>query len=449
MSAPKVKIIVWPRFTYGVPLTISNESTDILTQVTIQKDQSPVGTCSFTFFNAYAPSSVTGIQSALLWEELLAPGDLFEIYVDDLLKMVGVLNSVGFTSGISGNIVTHRVAAKGFDLGVYVLKFSQIVQDARFGDATINGIAFAFKKAMNAAKETIAEGTYNVKDIMTKSWDRLVGEYINVVTLLTGPFQFSDRSSWSQRMGSSRLFETVAPTFQLTYPPLTQLSQAQNLWQYWTTLANPPFAEMWTDSCYRGQEVEMGSGGYTSVSKNGFRVFCRPSVWLDRLYDRVPPRTLPTSKIINVTGARSSSEVKTVYLCYPLADVQQSNLMKAAGGYELDKRLFSMWGFDVEEVPLNFVSGNLANTNLIQLSKDASALLRDGYGTIDMVYTGTISMRYDDVRVGQFVRFPKKVGQDAYSLKAYVSSVADSFDYNSGDSQSAMTTLTYVRGDFA
>ena len=104
----------------------------------------------------------------------------------------------------------------------------------------------------------------------------------------------------------------------------------------------------------------------------------------------------------------------------------------------------------VDEKAIHYVKSTDAEgkpQNPEQYVKNLSRVLRDGFGKIDRVYAGTVSMRYHDVRVGQKIEFPPKVSNLNQTMRALVQKVTDRFKYDSANPQ-ATTTVTYVRGEF-
>jgi hypothetical protein len=458
VDVPKLRVLLHSRATItGSVMDIGTNAVDLssdaghILSCQIEKGQGVTGGCSIELQNTANTD----------WEHEISNGDYVELYVkasDDLyykLKMSGMVNSVGFSSTTGGGQARNRVAIKVVDLGILFTKFARLMHDSYWG-STKFGVSAIFAEAYDRTKESLTESSYDLKSIFTTTWKNILKPYFDAVQTLTGePFMLGNGATLDDTFGSNGewLFDTVADTFDFTYPMVTQINEAyQGLWQFWEQASNPPFNELWGDTCYEGQEIDLFEQGQLPhvITVEGYRIICRPNPWLYNHFERMRTNVIPPVKVESVEGTKSASEVKSMYLVYPISDFNHANSYKASGDYAIDERLFSLWGVAIEEKAIHYVKATDAAgkpQNPEQYVKQLSGVLKDGFDIIDRVYAGTVSMRYHDVRVGQKIQFPQKVTDLNQTMRALVQKVTDRFKYDSNHPQST-TTVTYVRGVF-
>lgn len=397
----------------------------------IQKSMfEPVGGFSFELRN----------DTKINWEEVISNGDLASIFVDSKLKMTGIVTGVSYISALQGNKANTRVAVKVSDLGLLFTKYAKWISDPSW---RLNGamLGLRFQKAFMAITTQTNFSTYNIKNILRTTWSEMIEAMADTIISVTG------RSTFTQRFGKAltHLFLCISNRFDSAYPLTLHILEQNysNAWELWNKIVNPPLAELFCDSLYKGQRVlTFGTPGVVSMPSNSFGIVCRPSPWLGSNFDKAKlvANIIDPLHLMQVNASKSAAEVKSVYLVYPEGGQVSPTAFRANGDVAVDKNYMSTWGIDIQEVPLAFCA---YDQDARQFATGLASLLQTAYSKIDEYFSGVALMRYWDVRIGQCICLPPKIGSKK-AMYALAVQVSDSFE---ASDSSAKTQVTFVRGE--
>lgn len=426
----------------------------------VEKDMfNPIGGCNFELKNTAVASQEfkkLGINS---WEEVLSIGDTVFVSIDEKLKMRGLIMGIGYTSLLQKGKVKDTLMVKVSDMGILFSKFGKFITDVtwRVNQSEIGANFFeAFLKVMNEYNYD----RYALKETMELSWNEIIGAYLESIPVPL-IFSFSNGETFSNF--SQNLFEGVSDRFDTTYPLTIHYFQENfaDVWQFWTKLSNPPFTELFCDSVYKGQKIAtFDSRKFITVKQDQYMVICRPNSWIGDNFETLKKQDVKSQsigvgiaeeltktgllneinpiKVYQVQASKSGAEIKSMFLVYPEGGVSPME-MKANGDFAIDNRFFSTWGIDIQNVPLSF-SDFKKDTR--SFAATLAGKLQSAYENIDKFYSGVVMSTYHDVRVGQAVKFRRRVGLEE-DMIAMAVRVVDQLK----SPASFHTQTTFVRGE--
>jgi len=374
------------------------------------------------------------------WEEIFSNGDLATIKVNGRTKMTALINSVGYGSILQDNTVTNTLSIKAVDLGIMFSKFGKFITDPTW---RVNSSSFGlnFFSAFQRIRNQYTYAKYDLKTIFRLTWTEMVGAFMKATSELGIPFTFSNGMTFD--MAFLNTFDGVSDSFDNSYPLEIHILKENypDVWQFWLKISNPPFTELFCDSVYKGQQIgQFGSKDFAVPTKDDFMVICRPNPWLGGRFEILKKRVNEIDPInfIQINATKSAAEVKSVYLVYPEGGANPASY-RMSGDFAVDANLMSKWGVDFQEVPLSFLA---YKENARDYAKGMADILKEGYANIDNYYSGASLMTYTDVRVGQAIKMPHKLGSKK-QMYALVVGVTDQFKAPA----SMHTQITFVRGE--
>jgi len=420
----------------------------------------------------------------------ITPQSIVKIFVNDTLKMIGLVDQTNVQIGMSGNKPTFRTTVEGRDLTklfieqkIMMNEFIEVSEALKKKER--DGITDKKPRELlqfDAILPSIFIGVLNnkwfteigqgadkkKKPIPQQSWYKFIfdavyigklgeseGLYKRILKRGSGSdsvsFGFGDGASFADLFDTS--FSMVSDKYLLKNPIIdfmSVLTADVNMLRMWDSVSFPPLVEIILDTYPPNIEVQNFNTGNTLIpGQNKLHLVVRENPFIDEddrgNFSSIPIHRIDLAQVKNFNISKSDANTFNVIFVKPVIDIFQQNIdfltTPAVDNFSLVRH-----GYKYMEIMLRYYdlgqSDDDKKTAIDQMQEVANRMIKI-YGKDYKKYTGTIEIHnMNDYRAGEriLVEVPTQSGKKL--MEFYIQSVNDEFVYNQGYT----TRLNVIRG---